>query len=185
MASLCPAIKLNFASPGNNDFPLTLGKADYMVLLSGAYTVPAGKTLFLTAAGQSIKLQIGTSTFDHAISPAMPMIPGGYSISDCNCTAFLTSLSNDVTPIILNYYDPNLANGYTVPAGKVLVIKSGLPTDFGRLEVSLDNGANWTILVVALSPNEAASRAPSFPAGTRVRIPFGMKLTLTGYLFAN
>lgn len=177
------SIKLALSTPGNNDFPQVVGKPDYMVLLDNTYTVPPGKTLFITAAGATLKLFTPFGQVIHANSPAMPVLPAGTSISECYCTAFQTNTNPDWTPIVIDFNDPAYSNGYTIPPGKVFVIKSGIAIDFGRIDVSLDNGSNWHTLIVALSPYEASSRAPTFPAGVRLRPSYNVKYVLTGYLF--
>jgi hypothetical protein len=179
------SIKLGVSPPGNNEFPLNCGHTDYLVLLGASYTVLPGKTLFITAAGETIKLQTNFGLVEHPNSPAMPMLPSGTTISNCYCTAYSTTTCNDWIPIIVDFNEPILANGYVIPAGKVFVIKSGLATNFGRMDVSLDNGSNWSTMVIALSPYEAASRAPTFPAGSRIRPSFNNKFAITGYLFSN
>ena len=116
----------------------------------------------------------------------MPLFAAGMSISNCNCTAYLIEGCNNISPLFLNLNDPSYANGYTVPPGKVFVVKSGINIDEGRIDVSIDNGVNWKTITIALSPYEAASRAPTFPSGTKIRRPtFIGNMVLTGYLFDN
>jgi hypothetical protein len=180
------SIKLALSSPGNNEFPLNCGKTDYLVLLSN-YTVPAGKTLFLTAAGEDVTIITPTGTIVHPNSPSMPIITSGMSISNCNCTAYLTTNCTDWTPLFINLNEAQyLTNGFTVPPGKVFVVKSGILINKGELTISIDGGFNWVDIEVALSPYEAASRAPTFPAGTKIRKPANIaNMTISGYLFNN
>lgn len=102
------------------------------------YTVPSGKTLYITSLfggvwdsnGNNINPtpEIIFSDFndydDSAFLPSLPVIPSGKNIK-CACSGVLIDNSSEITPVII-YWANGTTNSYTVPNNKKFVFKSGL-----------------------------------------------------------
>jgi hypothetical protein len=170
----------DFQGPGaSQDFPDGL-KGKY-IIIPDAYVVPAGKSLYVTSGGQSLFLPL--QGVAHPTSPTMPIFPEFTVIQNCKCTALeVTNATNNVTPVLINM---NVAPfTYTVPSGKVLVVKSGIDITQGRIEVKSTAMPDFLLFDICTSPYEAATRMPTFPEGTVIRKPsFISSLVFTGYLF--
>jgi hypothetical protein len=170
----------NFQGPGaSQDFPEGLiGR--YLVINDG-YTVPKDSTLYLTSGGQSIYLPVQGAT--HPNSPTMPILPEQTTVQNCKCTALLVRKTSFIEPVLLNL-NATSNNEYTIPAGKVFILKSGIDSSNGRIDVKGPGAASFDLFDICNSPYEAATRMPTFPAGSTIRKPgFVQTMVLTGYLF--
>ncbi len=167
-----------FGAPGASaDLPQGIvGK--HIVLMGEQYTVPTGKTFYLTAGGPTITIQgYGSSGLhEHSTTPNMPILAGGRIITECYCTGFLVDENPNIVPVIV---DLDLQPTYTVEAGKVLFVKSGLANS-NTAYMNVNN-----TLMEFLRPNFTRStRMLTFPAGTLIKKPdtFVGEMILTGYL---
>ncbi len=121
-----------FDNPGASiDYPL--GILGSPVLITTNFTVPAGKTFFVSAVNGSITLADGRELLNE---PGMPIIPENTSILSCYCSGILSSIKSNITPLILDLTSP--AFTYTVPVGKTLIVKSGVSST-GSLSMQIDS----------------------------------------------
>ncbi len=165
-----------FDNPGASiDYPL--GILGDPVVITTNYTVPAGKTLFVSAVNGSVTLADGRELLNE---PGMPIIPENTSILQCYCTGVLSSVKSNVTPVILDLTSPSYA--YTVPTGKTLIIKSGATTSGSMgMQIDLDYFTFYTRgtpspRIIVVTANKVIKKLPT-------AIP-NEKLILTGYLIS-
>ena len=168
-----------FGAPGASaDFPLGI-LGDYVVLLSGTYIVPDSKEFFVTAGPPSVKFRTPDGNITpHPTTPNMPIFGPEAEIVDCMCTGFLVDASSIVEAEVIEI--SSLTDVYTVPAGKILFIKSGLEnSNTSYLKI---NGVDLEFL----RPNfTRGTRIMSFPEGTTIALPSTSGITqliMTGYL---
>jgi hypothetical protein len=106
-------------------------------------------------------------------------------LSNCKCTGFLAPTNPQLGIVLINL-NTTANNEYTVPNGKILFIKSGIPIDVAYLDIKAPGTNSFVQFIIGNSPYEAAVRMPSFPAGTVIRrngnVPDQI---LTGYLLPN
>jgi hypothetical protein len=164
------------AAGASIDYPFgILGTA---LLIMSNYTVPAGKTLFISAVNNPIELADGKIL---NIEPGMPIIPSGTTISSCFCSGLLIDNQPYAEPLILDFSDPiapATALEYTVPAGKYLIVKSG--TNFSKNMSFLIDGANFDFF----TGSSSSSRLVVIPEGKKIRkgLTNVGKFVVTGYL---
>jgi len=169
---------LPFSAPGAS-FDLPQGiLGEHIVVGMGNYTVPTGKTFWITAGGPSLRLkQVSIQPFTlHPTTPNMPVLRGGQSIENCSCTGILIDESANVEAVLIDFPSEG---AYIVPDNKILFIKSGLKND----EIGF--------LVVDQVPMEflrsnftRGTRIITFPGGTTIE-PLASQaneLILTGFL---
>lgn len=167
-----------FSAPGASyDLPQGL-YGEYIVRTTGNYTVPNGKTFWITAGGPNVKLKgLGITPFAiHPTTPNMPVLPSGQVVQDCMCTGVLIDNSQFVQPLVINLIQDG---SYTVPEGKTLFVKSGLKNDeIGYLKV------NNSPMEFLRSNFTRGTRIIAFPAGTLVEpiTSNANELILTGFL---
>ena len=167
-----------FFAPGSSvDFPQGI-YGEHVVKGMGNFTVPMGKTFWVTAGGPEVKLKgLGFIPFAiHSTTPNMPVLPAGQVVQDCMCTGVLVDNSASIEPVIANLA---LDGSYTVPQGKIFFVKSGLENDeIAYLKV------NGEPLEFLRSNFSRGSRIISFPAETLIEpIPSNEDdMILTGYL---
>lgn len=171
-------IALNSVSPFNApgatlDFPQGTENAFFLYIFNN-YTVPAGRNLYITASESEIRLpNVGAAQGRHFTTPSQPVIPAGFSVSNCRCTGFLVNQSPAINPVVI-VLQPNNGNSYQVPNGRYLMIKSGIsPT----MPISFD-----TTVIDFFSSSVKALVAPS---GVTLRNPNNEEIILTGYLKNN
>jgi hypothetical protein len=154
------------------DYPYgILGEA---VLITANYTVPTGKTLFISAANNPIILNDGTRL---NIEPGMPILPMGTTISTCFCSGILVKTELYAIPVVLDFAAPNFE--YVVPMGKSFIIKSG--TNDSRDMSFVIDGTNFSFY----TGSTASPRLVVIPEGKRMRrglTNVGLNFTITGYL---
>jgi hypothetical protein len=164
-----------FRAPGAAiDYPFgILGTA---VMITQNYTVPAGKTLFISATNNAITLADGKRL---EIEPGMPIIPSGTAIRDCFCTGLLVDNQPYATPLIIDFAQS--ANfEYFVPDTMCLIIKSGTNGTARDMSFQVD-GVNFSFYSGASS----SARFVVIPGGKRVRrgiANVGSNFVVTGYL---
>ena len=111
--------KIPLRAPGASiDYPF--GIYGDGLLITTNYTVPAGKTLFISAVNNPIDLA------DNRIlnlEPGMPILPAGTAIRSCFCSGLLVTTQNYAIPLILDFSTSTFE--YTVPMGFSLILKSG------------------------------------------------------------
>ena len=159
-------------SPGASiDYPFgILGEA---LLIMNNYTVPAGKTLFVSAVNNPIEMADGKIL---NIEPGMPIIPSGQTISSCFCSGILVDNQPYANPIILDFSSSLFE--YTVPTGKYLVVKSG--TNGSRNMSFLIDGTNFDFF----TGSSSSARLVVIPAGKKMRkgLTNVGSFIVTGYL---
>ena len=145
----------------------------------GTFTVPAGKTFYLNAAGNFVKFMVpGVGIVSHPTTPNMPVFPENTNIIDCMCTGLLVEYEDQVVPTIVNLTETS--DEFTVPTNKIFYVKSGLSNDLpGSIEVDGDD-------MEFFRPNfTRGSRIISFPMGTTLKRPTNAPtgpFVLTGFL---
>jgi hypothetical protein len=163
-----------FRAPGASiEYPIgILGDA---VTITTNYVVPNGKSLYISAVNDGVKMSDGKVLY---AEPGMPIIPEGYRISECYCTGILLPNTPEVIPLILDFTSPTFE--YTVPAGFTLIIKSGKTTR-GLLDLQIDSDTYSFYTVTSQSP-----RLIVITSGKKVKKPITLlpydQLYLTGYL---
>ena len=170
-----------FGAPGaSSDFPQGI-IGQHLVLKTGTFTVPAGKTFYLTASGNNVDfLTPSNVVVTHPTTPNMPIFGPGTEITDCKCTGMLVNFNENIAPAVLDLTATNAV--YTVPPGFILFLKSGISNSMtGMLKIDGDN-------MEFLRPNfTRGSRIISFPEGTNIQRPTNSDpgaFVLTGYLIA-
>ena len=161
-----------FQSPGASlDFPLgILGQA--VVVGSAQYTVPDGKVLMLTASPEDFLLKYQGTFYPHSRLPGFSIFNSASIIKDCRCTGMLFNTSTSIQPLTI---DLNANDSYTVPTGKVLVVKSGLSSD-GYLEI---NGELFKFFDTPVYSGNI-----TLPAGSTISKAINLtQIYLTGYLY--
>jgi hypothetical protein len=166
-----------YMAPGYSmEYPL--GSRGEVVNIPAAYTVPTGKYLFIAASKSDIALATGEIARPE---PSMPVFNEGTNITSCQCFGILVDKKSYVDIINRGFTSPG--DTYTVPAGKTLVIKSGLLTQNGPLATigingdifELYNGKGLGMVVIK------EGKTLNFP---NIFLP-SQKLFLTGYLISN
>ena len=166
-----------FRAPGASiEYPLgILGDA---LTITTNYIVPVGKTLYISAVNNGIRLADGKLVY---AEPGMPIIPEGFRISECYCTGILQNNTPEIQPLLIDFTSP--AYEYLVPPGFTLVIKSG-KTDRGLLDLQIDGDVFSFYTVTSQSP-----RLIVITTGKRVKKSFTLlpsdPLYVTGYLLKN
>lgn len=168
-----------FSGPGASaDFPQGI-IGEHVILLDQLYTVPNGKTLYVTAGSLNVNIQGWGNPQNgftvHPTAPNMPIFPEGTQISECFCTGFLLDNQPDIIPVII---DLTTQAGYYVPENRVLFVKSGIPNDLpGRLIVD-DQEMEF------FRPSMTrGSRIVCFPQNVLLKKPaLYNEMVLTGYL---
>jgi hypothetical protein len=163
-----------FRAPGASiEYPIgILGDA---VTITTNFVVPNGKSLYISAVNDGVKMSDGKVLY---AEPGMPIIPEGYRISECYCTGIVLPNTPEVIPLILDFTSPTFE--YTVPTGYTLIIKSGKTTR-GLLDLQIDSDTYSFYTVTSQSP-----RLIVITAGKKVKKPITLlpydPLYLTGYL---
>lgn len=160
-------------APGASiDYPYgILGEA---ILITSNYTVPAGKTLFISAANNPIIMADGKRL---NIEPGMPILPTGSVISTCFCSGILVKTEAYAVPIILDFAAVGFE--YRIPMGKNFVIKSG--TNDSRDMSFIIDGTNYSFY----TGSSASPRLVVIPEGRLMRrglTNVGTSFVVTGYL---
>lgn len=176
----------HFARPGASfDFPQGI-LGDHKILTLGIYTVPPGRVFYMTAGRNEVFFSHqsvnGGSPATHFPTPNMPIFKEGTVISNCYCTGFELEMEPEIEPVFIQLSNAN--DTYTVPAGKVLFLKSGLANDdSGNIKVDgMDieffrpNLSRWTRVITF--PEGTVLSKPSSPPSLGTFI-------LTGYLIEN
>lgn len=167
-----------FSAPGAS-FDLPQGiYGEHIVRGTGNYTVPNGKTFWVTAGPPNVKLKgLGITPYAiHPTTPNMPVLRSGQVVQDCMCTGILIENTSLIEPMVINLITEG---SYTVPQGKVLFIKSGIKNDeIGYLKV------NNEPMEFLRSNFTRGTRIITFAAGTLIEpIPSNSdELILTGFL---
>ncbi len=166
-----------FRAPGASiEYPQGIF-GESMAITTG-YTVPVGKSFFISAVNNGVILGDNRTLF---AEPGMPIIPSGYRISECYCTGILVPEQEDIKPLILDFSSPIFE--YTVPTGYTLIIKSG-KTARGLLDLQIDSDIFNFYTVTSQSP-----RLIVINAGKKVKKPITIlpsdAMVLTGYLLKN
>ena len=171
-----------FGAPGaSSDFPQGI-VGEHLVLKDGTFTVPAGKTFYLTAGGNTVDfLTPNNVTVTHPTTPNMPVFAPNTVINNCRCTGMLVDFNAGIVPAVLDLTVSD--DVYTVPPGFILFLKSGISNSMtGALKIDGDD-------MEFLRPNfTRGSRIISFPEGTGIQRPTNSDpgaFVLTGYLIAT
>ena len=148
---------------------------DYIVVTSANYQVPAGKTFYMTGGPPTVDLLISGTTFTHPTAPNMPILSSGQIIQDCKCIGLLIDEADILEVVMVNFQQ---SPTYTVPAGKELIVKSGMVND--DVSFLVVNGTQ----IEFFRPNFLrASSLLAFPEGTELQMPNNVsQMILTAYL---
>ncbi len=148
---------------------------DYIVVTSTNYTVPAGKNFYLTGGPPTVGLFNGGNVYNHPTAPSMPILAGGQQVQNCKCLGLLIDENEVIETTLVDFQQQPV---YTVPAGKVFVVKSGMVND--DVSYLVVNG----VQIEFFRPNFLrASNLLSFPEGTTLEMPNNVaQMLLTGYL---
>ena len=144
------------------------------ILITSSYVVPAGKTLFISAANNPIILASGQRL---NIEPGMPILSSGTNIASCFCSGILVKTEAYAEPILLDFASPNFE--YQVPAGRSFVIKSG--TNDSRDMSFVIDGTNYSFY----TGSSASPRLVVIPELKIIRrgvANTGLNFMVTGYL---
>ncbi len=169
--------KETFRAPGASiDFPMgILGES---VVLTTNYTVPRGKTLYVSAVDNNVKLADGKVLY---AQPGMPIITENNTVLECYCTGILLENTAEIKPFIYDFSP--LSFEYTVPVGYTMIVKSGM-TERGILDLQIDTDIFKFYTTTVQTP-----RLVAITQGKRVRKASTLlpqdKLILTGYLIKN
>ena len=169
------------------DFAFPEGASGDAMLLTSNYTVPAGKTFYVTAASSDITLSNNITLVNE---PGMAIIPENTFIQSCYCSGLLSPATNQapsvnskkiIAPILLDFTSSTFS--YTVPVGKTLIIKSG-STSSGRMDFQVDQD-NFSFY----TRGTPSPRLIFIPTGKTLKksstLTPGDKFTVTGYLLTN
>ena len=103
-----------FSAPGASyDLPQGI-IGQHIVLGLGNYTVPAGKTLWITSGGPNVKLKgLGVTPFAlHPTTPNMPVLPSSGVVQDCMCTGILIANTENIEPKVINFINDGSTKRY-------------------------------------------------------------------------
>ena len=159
------------AAGASIDYPFgILGEA---LLITSNYTVPIGKTLFISAVNNPIEMADGKML---NIEPGMPIIPTGRTIRSCFCSGILIDNQKYAEPLILDFSESIFE--YEVPTGKYLVIKSG--TNGSRNMSFVIDGTNFDFF----TGSTTSPRLVVIPSGKKIRkgLTNVGSFIITGYL---
>ena len=159
-----------FNDPGATiNFPQGITNGDYL-FIPDTFTVPNDQVFYLIAGEDQIRLPGVGMDFGFALTgPNFPMLDENQEIDNCRCVGFLKD-KGDFEPQLV-VLQPAQANSFQVPAGKNLVVKSGLdPTTPITLNGVIVN-------FFSISPG-----AIVIPDGVTVRNNGNDEIILTGYL---
>ena len=163
-----------FGNPGASiEFPL--GIVGTAILITSNFTVPPGKSLYISAVSSVVTLTGGVNLI---AQPGMPIIPQNVQIASCYCSGIL--IDNPATNLVQTLIiDLSGTNSYSVPAGYALIIKSGIDIN-GRLDIAID-GVDFSFYTTG-SP---APRLVVIPTGKTIRNggTNASTLMLSGYLY--
>jgi hypothetical protein len=162
------------AAGASIDYPFgILGDA---ILVTQNYTVPAGRTLFVSSANNAITLGDGRRL---EIEPGMPIIPSGVTIRDCFCAGLLVPNQRYAEPIIVDMAQTPTFE-FQVPNDKCFIIKSGTNGTARDMSFVID-GVNYSFY----SGASASPRLVVIPPGKKIRrglANVGSNFVITGYL---
>ena len=133
-----------------------------------AYTVPTGKTLYLSAAGSVPPVVSGIT---YGTDGKGPMFPEGAVITASQITTYTGILidadPSTITPILLQL--DNSSSTYTVPAGSSLVVRSGW-------------GQGWALTVNGVPSSNQSGGIWVIPEGNTLGSLAPTATGYTGYL---
>ena len=148
---------------------------DYIVVTDANYEVPAGKNFYMTGGPPVVNLTVNGTSYAHKTTPNMPVLQEGQAIENCNCLGLLIDENGIVDVEIIDFQN---ASTYTVPTGKVFVVKSGMVND--DVSYLVVNNVQIEFFRPSLL---RSSNLLSFPAGTSLQMPNNVsEMVLTGYL---
>jgi hypothetical protein len=153
------------------NFPQGYPGAENFIFIPDQFTVPQGKTFYMIAGEEEMRLPgVGSDFGNHITKPHLPMLPQNSMIDNCHCLGFLVDQSNYISPVVL-VLQANGASTYTVPAGGFLVIKSGLD---GTNFLALNN--------IAIDFFSTEIEAIVIPGGIQIKNNSDDEMILTGYI---
>jgi hypothetical protein len=166
-----------FSQPGASPiYPQGIIGTYRFVKESETYTVPVGKTLYITSSGNSDdKMEIVTPTGLPYILLTWahgPVLPGGTKIKNSTFTGFEVPESPKVQAVIIDLKSP-----YAIPPNKILFIKSGI--GIGNNTLLVDDS-----LTSFYSVNNG-SQIVTIPGGINgltIKNAIGVPSVLTGFL---
>jgi hypothetical protein len=161
------------ASPA---FPQGIVGKYKFVKTSEIYTVPIGKTFYMTAnatANAKISFEYKGENFISDSYPSCHIFPGGTKISSSSLTGFEVDAEARVEPVVID-----LKQAYQIPPNKTLVLKSGL--EIGTNTLIVDNELTS---FYAVNNGTQFVTIPGGPNGLTIKYPFAINTPmLTGYL---
>jgi hypothetical protein len=166
-----------FSQPGASaSFPQGIIGTYRFVKETESYTVPTGKTFYVTANGSpdaQMKIEYGIFGKLTIMSFATsPVLPSGTKITGTSFTGFEVDKDSRIEAIIINLKDP-----YPIPANKTLFIMSGLAEGNNTLYVDGQ--------LTSFYAKSSGTQVPTIPGGANglnISNPIGLPTVLTGYL---
>jgi hypothetical protein len=166
-----------FSQPGASaSFPQGIIGTYRFIKETESYTVPTGKTFYVTANGSpdaQMKIEYGILGKLTIMSFATsPVLPSGTKVTGTSFTGFEVDKDSRIEAIIINLKDP-----YPIPANKTLFIMSGLAEGNNTLYVDGQ--------LTSFYAKSSGTQVPSIPGGANginISNPIGVPTVLTGYL---
>jgi hypothetical protein len=161
------------ASPA---FPQGIVGKYKFVKTADIYTVPVGKTFYVTANATSnagLKIEYKGIPYDIFTYPSSPVLPGGTIVTKSSFTGFEVTNDPRIEAVVID-----LKNPYQIPPNKILFINSGL--EIGTNTMIVDNE-----LTSFYAVNNGAQfvSIPGGANGLTIKYPFAINTpVLTGYL---
>ncbi len=152
-----------------------IGKYKF-VKTSEIYTVPIGKTFYMTAnatVNAKISFEYKGQNYISDSYPSCHIFPGGTKISNSSFTGFELDAEARVEAVVID-----LKQAYQIPPNKTLVLKSGL--EIGTNTLIVDNELTS---FYAVNNGTQFVTIPGGPNGLTIKYPFAINTPmLTGYL---
>ncbi len=165
-----------FSAPGASaSFPQGIIGTYRFIKESEAYTVPTGKTFYVTANGNpdaQMRIEAGILKATIMSFATSPVFPSGTKITGTSFTGFEVDKDPSIEAVVID-----LKNPYSIPPNKVLFIMSGLAEGNNTLYVD----GQLTSFYAKSSGTQFAS-IPGGPNGINISNPIGLPTVLTGYL---
>lgn len=171
-----------FTKPGSSPaFPQGIIGTYRFIKKNESYTVPPNKTFYVTANGNantsgSIPMAVEYLGFKYSIISYAhcPVLPSGARVTNTTFTGFEVDKDANVEPVIIDLKSP-----YQIPAGKILIIKTGLGESINTLDVDGEITSFYSI-----NSGSQVVTIPGGISGVAIKDATGFFPVLTGYLIS-
>lgn len=166
-----------FTSPGASpSYPQGI-LGTYRFIKSGSsYTVPIGKTFYVTANGNAqgdlIEVEVGGIKYNIMSYASCPVFPGGTKIAKSMITGFEVDTDPKITPVVIDMKNP-----YPIPPNKTLFVKTGI--GIGNFTLIVDDELTS---FYSVNSGSQIPTIPGGPNGVTIKNAIGSPSILTGYL---